>query len=68
MTPAPNLQELIDAVHEDAGSRDALDQLAQAARIASQLEETNDALLSHGSPAVALIHDRVLRDLEAAAK
>ena len=44
MTPAPNLQELIDAVHADAASEDVLDQLDQAARIASQLEETNDAL------------------------
>jgi DNA-binding phage protein len=47
MTPAPNLQQLIDAVREDAAGDDAITQLAQAAQIVAQLEETNDALLSH---------------------
>jgi hypothetical protein len=47
MTPAPNLQQLIDTVREDAASDDPLVQLAQAAQTVAQLEETNDALLSH---------------------
>jgi hypothetical protein len=47
MTPAPSLQELIQSVHTDATSDDALDQLAQASRTAAGLEEVGDALLGH---------------------
>lgn len=47
MTPAPNLQQLIDAVREDTPGADPIAQLAQAAVTVAQLEETNDALLSH---------------------
>jgi hypothetical protein len=47
MTSAPNLQQLIDAVREDSASDDPIAQLAQAAQTVAQLEETNDALLSH---------------------
>lgn len=47
MTPAPNLQQLIDAVRDDTPSADPIAQLAQAAVTVAQLEETNDALLSH---------------------
>jgi hypothetical protein len=47
MTPAPSLQELIESVHADAPSEDALNQLAQASRTAAGLEEVGDALLGH---------------------
>jgi hypothetical protein len=47
MTPAPNLQELIDTVRADAASDDPLDQLATASQTAAEVEETTDAMLSH---------------------
>jgi hypothetical protein len=47
MTPAPTLQELIEGVRADAPGEDALFQLSQASRTASELEETTDALLGH---------------------
>jgi hypothetical protein len=47
MTPAPDLQELIDVVRADAAGCDALDQLAQASRTVAGLEEAGDALLGH---------------------
>lgn len=47
MTPAPNLQELIDVVRADAPAGDALDQLAQASRTVAGLEEVGDALLGY---------------------
>jgi ATP-dependent Clp protease ATP-binding subunit ClpA len=47
MTPAPNLQELIQSVHADAASDDPLDELNQAAQTAASLEEIGDALVSH---------------------
>jgi Clp amino terminal domain, pathogenicity island component len=45
--PTPNLQQLIEAVHADAASDDALDQLTQASRTTAALEELGDALLGH---------------------
>lgn len=47
MTPAPTLQELIDGVRADAPGENALHQLSQASRTATDLEETTDALLGH---------------------
>jgi ATP-dependent Clp protease ATP-binding subunit ClpA len=47
MTPPPTLQDLIDAVRQDAGTDDPISQLAVAAATASELEETTDALLGH---------------------
>jgi hypothetical protein len=47
MTPAPNLQELIDTVHADAASADALDQLAAASHTVADLEAVADAVLGH---------------------
>lgn len=47
MTPPPDLQQLIDTVFQDAGSDDAITQLATAAAAAAQLEETTDALLGY---------------------
>jgi hypothetical protein len=47
MTPAPNLQELIEIVLADAASEDPLQQLGQAARTAGALEDVTDSLLGH---------------------
>jgi hypothetical protein len=47
MAPAPTLQQLIESVRQDAGSDQALDQLATAAAVAALLQETTDALLGH---------------------
>jgi ATP-dependent Clp protease ATP-binding subunit ClpA len=47
MTPPPSLQDLINTVHEDARTSDALDQLVTAAATVAQLEDTTDALLGH---------------------
>jgi len=47
MTPAPNLQELIEIVLADAESDDPLRQLGQAAQTAGSLEDVTDALLGH---------------------
>jgi ATP-dependent Clp protease ATP-binding subunit ClpA len=47
MTPPPTLQELIDTVRRDAGTDDAISQLAVASATASDLEQTTDALLGH---------------------
>jgi hypothetical protein len=47
MAPAPNLQELIDIVRQDAPSEDALDQLATASTTVAQLNDVGDALLGH---------------------
>jgi hypothetical protein len=47
MTPAPNLQELIDTVRADTPGNDPMDQLAQASRTVSELEDVADALLGH---------------------
>lgn len=47
MTPAPNLQELIETVLTDAGSDDPLRQLGQAATTAGSLEDVTDSLLGH---------------------
>jgi ATP-dependent Clp protease ATP-binding subunit ClpA len=47
MTPPPSLQDLINTVHEDAGTSDALDQLVAAAATVARLEDTSDALLGH---------------------
>jgi ClpA/ClpB-like protein len=47
MTPAPNLQELIDTVRADAPGADALGELAQAARTAADLSQTGDQLMDH---------------------
>jgi ATP-dependent Clp protease ATP-binding subunit ClpA len=47
MTPPPTLQDLINTVHQDAPTGDALDQLVTAAATVAQLEDTNDALLGH---------------------
>ena len=47
MTPAPDLQELIDSVRTDAPGDDPLAQLAQASRTVADLEDVADALLGH---------------------
>ena len=47
MTPLPDVQALIAIVRADAPSGDPLDQLAQAARSVSEIEEVSDALLGH---------------------
>jgi hypothetical protein len=47
MTPAPTLHELIETVRADADSDDALDQLATARAVVSELSETGDAVLGH---------------------
>jgi ATP-dependent Clp protease ATP-binding subunit ClpA len=47
MTPPPTLQDLINTVHQDAPTSDALDQLVAAAATVAQLEDTSDALLGH---------------------
>ena len=47
MAPPPTLQDLIDAVRQDAGTDDPIGQLAVAAETASDLEQTTDALLGH---------------------
>jgi len=47
MTPPPTLQELIDTVRRDAGTDDAISQLAVASATASDLEQITDALLGH---------------------
>ncbi|HLI45170.1 MAG TPA: Clp protease N-terminal domain-containing protein [Acidimicrobiales bacterium] len=47
MTPAPSPRELIETVRADAVSGEPLDELAQAARTARELEESADAVLGH---------------------
>jgi len=47
MTPAPNLQELIDTVRADAPGADPLGQLAQASRTAADLSQIGDKLMDH---------------------
>lgn len=47
MTPAPTLQELIEAVRADAPGPDPLLQLTQASTLVGQLEEVSDAVLGH---------------------
>jgi ATP-dependent Clp protease ATP-binding subunit ClpA len=47
MTPPPSLQDLINTVHQDAPTANALDQLVTAAATVAQLEDTSDALLGH---------------------
>jgi hypothetical protein len=47
MTPAPNLQELIETIRRDAGSDDPLDQLAIASSTVTELNETSDAALGY---------------------
>ena len=47
MTPAPNLQEIIDTIRRDAGSDNPLDQLATASATVNQLSETGDAALGY---------------------
>ena len=47
MAPLPDLDSLLTAVTTDAGSDEPLDQLAQAARSAVELEDMADALLGH---------------------
>jgi Clp amino terminal domain, pathogenicity island component len=47
MAPGPNLQEMIATVRADAGSEEALDQLAAASRTVAELEEVADAALSY---------------------
>ncbi|HLH99388.1 MAG TPA: Clp protease N-terminal domain-containing protein [Acidimicrobiales bacterium] len=47
MAPLPDLETLIQAVRADASSDDPLEQLAQAARSVSELEELADAVLGH---------------------
>src|ERR1700744_5783656 len=47
MTPAPKLQALIDSVKADASSPEALEQLSQASKTVSDLEQVSDALLGH---------------------
>jgi Clp amino terminal domain, pathogenicity island component len=47
MTPAPNLQELIEIIRRDAGSDDPLDQLETASSTATELNETSDAALGY---------------------
>lgn len=47
MTPAPNLQEIIDTIRRDAGSDYPLDQLATASATVNLLSETGDAALGY---------------------
>ncbi|HZO64230.1 MAG TPA: ATP-dependent Clp protease ATP-binding subunit, partial [Kribbellaceae bacterium] len=47
MTPGPNLQELIDTIRADAGSGDALDELAAASATVTELSMTGDAALGY---------------------
>lgn len=47
MTPAPNLQELIDTIRRDARSDDALAQLAAASTTVTELSDTGDAALGY---------------------
>ena len=47
MTPSPTLQALIDSVKADASGNEALDQLSQASKTVSDLEQVGDALLGH---------------------
>jgi hypothetical protein len=47
MTPAPSLQDLIDAVRADAAAPEPLLQLTQASAMVGQLEEVGDAVLGH---------------------
>ncbi|MGH9125453.1 MAG: Clp protease N-terminal domain-containing protein [Acidimicrobiales bacterium] len=47
MTPPPTLQQLIETVRADAPGDTPLDQLTQASKTASDLEEVTDALLGH---------------------
>ncbi|HEY5173286.1 MAG TPA: Clp protease N-terminal domain-containing protein [Acidimicrobiia bacterium] len=47
MTPGPSLRELIATVRADAGSGDALDQLATASRTVAELEEVADATVAY---------------------
>jgi hypothetical protein len=47
MTPAPNLQQLIETFRADANSDNALDQLVTASTAVAELEEVADAALAH---------------------
>ena len=47
MTPLPDLKSLVDIVRADATSDDPLEQLAQAARSVSEMEQLSDNLLDH---------------------
>jgi hypothetical protein len=47
MTPPPTLQELIETVRADAPGESPLQQLTQASKTASDLEDVTDALLGH---------------------
>ncbi|GAA1597757.1 Clp protease N-terminal domain-containing protein [Kribbella sancticallisti] len=47
MTPAPDLQQLIDTIRQDAGTDDVLDQLGTAASTISDLTSTGDAALGY---------------------
>ncbi|MGZ4691681.1 MAG: Clp protease N-terminal domain-containing protein [Acidimicrobiia bacterium] len=47
MTPGPSLQELIVTARAEAASDDPLDGLAAASKVASELEEAADAVLTH---------------------
>ncbi|ADB31563.1 Clp domain protein [Kribbella flavida DSM 17836] len=47
MTPAPNLQQLIDLIRADAGSDDVLAQLATASSTITDLNATSDAALGY---------------------
>jgi hypothetical protein len=47
MTPLPDLKSLVEIVRADASSDDPLEQLAQAARSVSEMEQLSDNLLDH---------------------
>jgi hypothetical protein len=47
MTPAPQLDELIATVHDDAPDQSPLGRLATASAMSSQLTDTADAVLGH---------------------
>ena len=47
MAPGPSLQELIATVQADATSDDSLLRLAAASRVAAELEDVSDAVLTH---------------------
>jgi hypothetical protein len=47
MSPAPNVQDLIDTVHRDAPTRDPLDLLSTASATAAQISNAGDALIDH---------------------
>jgi hypothetical protein len=47
VAPPPTFAELIEMVLRDANSEEALDQLAKASLVVSQISETGDAVLGH---------------------